>query len=64
MQKFAFENGEPMLGRMALTDTMKDLIVDAIGALFISMVGYVSLKYKKGWVEKLLLNKESNKVNI
>ncbi len=63
MQKFAFENGEPMLGRMALTDTMKDLIVDAIGALFISMVGYVSLKYKKGWVEKLLLKKESNKVN-
>ncbi len=57
MQKFAFEDGELMAGRMALTDTMKDLIVDAIGAFFISMVGYVSLKYKKGWVEKLLLKK-------
>lgn len=57
MQKFAFEDGELMVGRMALTDTMKDLVVDAIGALFISMVGYVSLKYKKGWVEKLLLKK-------
>lgn len=63
MQKFAFETGELMVGRMALTDTMKDLIVDAIGAFFISMVGYVSLKYKKGWVEKLLL-KKGNKANI
>jgi hypothetical protein len=36
-------------------DTMKDLIVDAVGALFISLIGYVSLKHKKGWVEKLLV---------
>lgn len=63
MQKFAFETGELMVGRMALTDTMKDLIVDAIGAFFISMIGYVSLKYKKGWVEKLLL-KKGNKSSI
>lgn len=55
MQKFASEIGEPMVGRLALMDTMKDLIVDAAGALFISLVGYVSLKHKKGWVEKLLL---------
>jgi hypothetical protein len=33
----------------------EDLIVDTIGAAVISVVGYISLKYKMGWVEKLLL---------
>lgn len=51
MQKFAYEDGTPMVGRMALADTMKDLIVDALGALATSIVGYISLKYKKGWLE-------------
>ena len=55
MQKYALENGEQLVGHTALTDTMKDLIVDAVGALFISLIGYISLKYKKGWIEKLLL---------
>ena len=58
MQKFASEVGEAYIGRTALQDTMKDLIVDAIGAFVISLIGYVSLKHKKGWVEKLLLKKE------
>lgn len=55
MQKYALENGQPLMGREALSDTMKDLIVDMIGAFVMSAVGYISLKYKKGWVEKLLL---------
>lgn len=55
MQKFALENGQPLVGREALSDTMKDLIVDMIGAFVMSAIGYISLKYKKGWVEKLLL---------
>lgn len=55
MQKFALENGENLIGRMALMDTMKDLIVDAVGAVVMSIIGYISLKYKKGWIEKLLL---------
>lgn len=55
MQKFALESGQPLTGRAALTDTMKDLIVDMIGAFVMSAIGYISLKYKKGWVEKLLL---------
>ena len=42
---------------MALADTMKDLIVDTIGAAVMSVIGYVSLKYQKGWVEKLLLKR-------
>ncbi|MEG1875525.1 MAG: hypothetical protein RR185_08145, partial [Angelakisella sp.] len=53
MQKFGTEAGELFLGQAALKDTMKDLIVDTIGALVISIIGYISLKYKKGWVEKL-----------
>ena len=38
-------------------DTMKDLIVDTIGAAVMSVGGYISLKHKKGWVEKLLLKR-------
>ena len=55
MQKFGLEDGTPFLGRAALADTMKDLIVDTIGAAVMSVMGYISLKYQKGWVEKLLL---------
>lgn len=55
MQKFARESGELLTGRAALLDTMKDLIVDALGALFISIVGYVSIRFRKGWIEKMQL---------
>lgn len=55
MQKFGLEDGTGFIGRAALADTMKDLIVDAVGAFVMSVIGYISLKYKKGWVENLLL---------
>lgn len=61
MQKYALENGNALTGHAALTDTMKDLIVDAVGAAFISLVGYISLKYKKGWIEKMLLKFKTSK---
>jgi uncharacterized membrane protein YjdF len=54
-QKYALESGEPLIGQAALMDTMKDLIVDGVGAFVISTIGYVSLKYKKGWLERLLI---------
>ena len=57
MQKFGTEAGIPFPGRLALMDTMKDLIVDSIGAFVISVIGYISLKYQKGWVEKLQLRR-------
>jgi hypothetical protein len=57
MQKYALENGTPLLGHAALTDTMEDLIVDALGAIVMSLVGYISIKYKKGWVSKLILHR-------
>lgn len=55
MQKFALEGGADLVGRAALIDTMKDLIVDTVGAFAMSFIGYISLRYKKGWVEKLLV---------
>lgn len=55
MQKFITAEGEVLAGRAALADTMKDIIVDTLGALVISVIGYISLKYEKGWVEKLLV---------
>ena len=61
MQKFSLEDGTQLIGRFALKDSMKDLIVDALGAFIMSLIGYISLKYKKGWVDQLLLKKK-NKV--
>ena len=58
MQKFALESGEQLVGRNAVSDTMKDLIVDSIGAFVAAVIGYISLKYKKGWVESFLLKKD------
>ena len=58
MQKFALEDGTLLQGRLALTDTMKDLIVDAIGGIVISIIGFISLKYKKGWIQRLEIRKK------
>lgn len=55
MQKYALESGEKLTGQAALADSMKDLIVDATGSLLMSVAGYISLKYKKGWLERLQL---------
>lgn len=57
MQKFAVQNGAPLIGREALKDTMGDLIVDTLGALVMAVIGYVSLKFHKGWVEKMLVRR-------
>lgn len=56
MQKFALEDGTQLIGRAAVADTMEDLIVDSIGAFTMALIGYISLKYKKGWIDKLLIN--------
>ena len=57
MQKFLLEDGTPLIGREALKDTMQDFIVDCIGAFIMSLFGYISLKHKKGWIDRLLLKK-------
>ena len=47
MQKFALEDGSLLVGRAALADTMKDLIVDALSALIISIIGFFTIKKDK-----------------
>lgn len=46
MQKYMLEFGEQLVGRAALMDTMKDLIVDALGSGIIVLIGYFDLKKK------------------
>lgn len=59
MQKFLLEDGTPLVGRDALWDTMKDLMIDAVGGLVMAVLGYISIKHDKGWVEKLQFRKRS-----
>ena len=59
MQKFALENGRILEGRAALADTMGDLIVDGAGAIIMSGIGYVSVKYRKGWMGRMLIRYRS-----
>lgn len=39
MQKYMMQDGTPLIGRAALSDTMKDLIVDVLGALITCIAG-------------------------
>ncbi|MBQ2825943.1 MAG: hypothetical protein IJF13_01860 [Clostridia bacterium] len=59
MQKFASSDGTDLIGRMALEDTMKDIIVDTVGAFASSLFGYAALKYKKGWLDNLLIKRDT-----
>lgn len=47
MQKHTLENGVPLVGRAAVADTMKDIIVDALSALGVSLYGYYQLKKRE-----------------
>ena len=51
MQKFGPGDGTAYVGHAALFDTMADLIVDSVGAFVMSLIGYVSLKFEKGWLK-------------
>jgi len=41
--------------KSGLIDTMWDLIVDALGALFTSIIGYMYIKYNKGFIINRLM---------
>ena len=47
MQKCLTEHGMPLVGYAALRDTMKDIVVDALAALGVSVMGYLSICKKK-----------------
>lgn len=46
MQKFMLADGTQLIGRLALVDTMKDLIVDSLASLSVAVLGYFVLKAK------------------
>lgn len=47
MQKFALSDGTPLVGRAALSDTMKDIIIDAASAFVVAFIGYFAVKWRK-----------------
>ena len=47
MQKFMLEDGTMLVGRAALQDTMADMIVDAVGAFTMCVLGYLNIKRKE-----------------
>ncbi len=58
MQRFNNSiTGEPFIGQKALLDTMKDLIVDFLSALFVSLVAYIGEKKGKNIFEKWILTR-------
>lgn len=61
MQKYKLQDGTELIGKEALEDTMEDLIVDAASAFVASTIGYISLKYKKGWMNDLRIRFKKNK---
>jgi hypothetical protein len=47
MQQYMLHDGTALIGKAAVFDTMKDLIVDALGALVICIIGYFMIKIRK-----------------
>lgn len=54
--------GEPLLGQAALADTMKDLILDSIGAAVVCAICIIAVKKNKLKVEDLSFIKKKKKV--
>lgn len=59
MQKFMLADGTLLTGHAALTDTMKDIIVDSLGALIASTVGYISIKRNLKWFIPSFIDKQN-----
>lgn len=64
MQKFTLPDGTVLLGHMALRDTMEDIIIDVIGALIASVIGYFSILKNKDWLVPKLLEPRKEKESI
>ncbi len=57
MQKYMLESHAPKLGRDALMDTMKDLVVDLLGAGLAAGIGFVLMKRRPDWLYHFDLRK-------
>ena len=58
MQKFMTAQGELLVGHDALRDTMKDIIVDVLGALLASVIGMISIRRGTRWYIPTLTRSE------
>lgn len=47
MQKYRLADGTLLVGQAALADTMKDLVIDAVSALVVTLVGYFTTRKRK-----------------
>lgn len=47
MQKFITADGTVLVGREAVVDTMEDIIVDLLGALAVTIIGYFNLRKRQ-----------------
>ncbi len=52
MQKFRLADGTELIGHLAVCDTMKDIIIDALSAAAVSVIGYLLLLGKKKFKTK------------
>jgi flagellar biosynthesis protein FliR len=62
MQQYILPDGIVLTGHYAVIDTMKDLIVDAFGALVISIIGYILLKRRKNIIVDNIENKRKENI--
>lgn len=58
MQKYQTEAGVALVGRAALRDTMKDIILDALAALLVAAIGYFGIRKKRR--DSLTITKEAS----
>ncbi len=52
MQKFRLADGTELIGHLAVCDTMKDIIIDALSAAAVSVIGYLLLLGKRKFKNK------------
>ena len=65
MQKFAYHDGTLMMGREALSDTMEDIIIDALAAFSVSVLGFfTSIKRKNRVASDSAETSERNSPNL
>lgn len=62
MQRYRVKNGDDLIGRIALVNTMNDLIIDAVGAIIMSVIGYISLKNHREWISRLIIRRRKTVV--
>lgn len=64
MQKTMLASGEALAGHMAIADTMKDIVVDTVGAAVGTILGYKALKSGKAWISGSIREKEETLVHF